>query len=482
MNKNVFTYLVKSKKVLIGFVFVTMIALMMTPYLSSIHGHSYYTSWLIGYVLLIGCCFVLPAYLLRFIHSKKASDSYFSLPVSRSELLHTNLLFSMLITYCPFALGAIISGIIGISVRQATAMDVMQILLSGLITVIVLNLVNSMFFSFANTLFDGAVMIAAYTAMPLMVYIMLGVFMDSYVAGMNYWFGLSAIAEKISPLYLCATLFDSPLKKLQTIAILAVYALIAYFMLRREIVDRKVERAEQVSNHFFAYPFVIYFYAFTVLCMITFFWGGRDFLVFLREAVIYYLLLLVIFTIANFVYKRKVRLEPKTFVFFGISILLSLCIGFAANKTQGFGISRMYDRHPKNISYMYNDSLGNDAVRELGLKGDYVSVWFDLRIPSKEIDDPKYSEAIAIMEKNRESAIRDFYSVKETDYSMTGNLRIECNYQESVTGRIVDGDNIFNYTVYDHLDLEELAVISKVTEVTVMADDGTYNLADLIEK
>ena len=131
---------------------------------------------------------------------------------------------------------------------------------------------------------------------------------------------------------------------------------------------------------------------------------------------------------------------------------------------------------------MYNDSLGNDAVRELGLKGDYVSVWFDLRIPSKEIDDPKYSEAIAIMEKNRESAIRDFYSVKETDYSMTGNLRIECNYQESVTGRIVDGDNIFNYTVYDHLDLEELAVISKVTEVTVMADDGTYNLADLIEK
>ena len=36
-------------------------------------------------------------HLLRFIQSKKATDSYFSLPVSRRELLNTNLLFSALV-------------------------------------------------------------------------------------------------------------------------------------------------------------------------------------------------------------------------------------------------------------------------------------------------------------------------------------------------------------------------------------------------
>ncbi|MBQ5755996.1 MAG: hypothetical protein IIV88_01930, partial [Erysipelotrichaceae bacterium] len=254
MNKNVFTYLFKSKKILVVFLFIMNLALMLTPYISSMRTGNYYVSWIIGYVFMFGTCYILPPYLLRFIQSKKATDSYFSLPVSRRELLNTNLLFSALVSYCPFLIGAVISGIIGLAGGHIEIAELFRILFCGLLTVTVLTLVNSLFFSFANTLFDGMVMIAAYTAMPLMIYIVLGVFFETHVAGMSYWSSLLNGVRYLSPAFLCGNIVGGGARRIVYYIVLAVYAVIAYVLLSREVVDRKAERAEQISDHFFAYP------------------------------------------------------------------------------------------------------------------------------------------------------------------------------------------------------------------------------------
>ncbi len=471
MNKNVFTYLFKSKKILVVFLFIMNLALMLTPYISSMRTGNYFVSWIIGYVFMFGTCYILPPYLLRFIQSKKATDSYFSLPVSRRELLNTNLLFSALVSYCPFLVGAVISGIIGLAGGHIEIAELFRILFCGLLTVTVLTLVNSLFFSFANTLFDGMVMIAAYTAMPLMIYIVLGVFFETHVAGMSYWSSLLNGVRYLSPAFLCGNIVGGGSKRIVYYIVLAVYAVIAYVLLSREVVDRKAERAEQISDHFFAYPFVIYFYTFAILCMITFFWGNRNFISFFKDSIIYYILLLFIFTIANFVYRRKIRFEPKTFVFFAISIILSLLVGLAANKTQGFGFSRMYDHNPKSVSYVYNGPLSKEDCEELEIKSEYVSVFVELQIPERLMNEPQYSEAMKIMEDSREKAIEDYYTKSDQDRTNTGYLSIRDNFTGEGNYVHYDDSGQYGYTVYEPLSIDQLRVLSKITQVSIYTDD-----------
>ena len=89
-------YLFRSKRYLLGFLLLVTVlfALMTTGKMAE------FGSWLVTVIaafLSIG----LPCVVFSYVHNKKSVDTFYSLNVSRRELLFTGLLFCFLTVFCP---------------------------------------------------------------------------------------------------------------------------------------------------------------------------------------------------------------------------------------------------------------------------------------------------------------------------------------------------------------------------------------------
>ena len=360
--------------------------------------------------------------------------------------------------------------------------------LIAIVGVIAVVMFETALFLEANSTFDGVVMIFAYLLMPLLIFFAIYSFQSSYIAGLTPLSDENLISYLSLPVAIIsgelingdAACFDEGVVATIPLALIICilwHVVVSVISLKKNYIERKVERAETVSNGFFSYPFVIYFYAFTLLFIsTTSFYSNKG--IINNDIILSYFFIFVCFAVATFVYRRKISIKAKDIAFFVASIAIVLVLSFAANKTKGFGLSYAYDHNPRNYFVRINDYRYNqepfkeeDEIDKIVKKAysdfDQYSFGVDGIIKEKDLEASK--EAIAIIEKLREGAIEAQYDRQPIS---TNFLEIITNINEETYEygyfSTVDESNDSEQAYYRYapkVTLDELKILNKYFEV-----------------
>ncbi len=476
MNKKYMNYLIRNRKIALIFFFVIYLAMSLTPY---IHGFSrtgeelFNGSLMIATVMSVMLCFALPVLQFAYIQRKKSADLFLALPVSRKEQLNTNLLFCFGTAFGYFLVTTLL---ILVLTGAADFGKYLCIAAHNALLFAVIILLNTLFFLIANNVFDGIVMIASYAFLPTFLYLAYLFFMTNTVAGYTEIRAYSSGIMMTSPLYMGFRNLNGLMQETEMAfhwlyeILLAVYGALAYACLQFHFVKRKAERAEQISNEFFAYPFIIHIY---MACVMIFLMERNG----IRDVLVFYILLFVIYIIATFVYKRKIQLDWKNVLIYACAMGLSILLAKVSWSTKGFGLARLnpvrtndkiYYQYlviadPNDLSKMYDyDSGGNDSVE----------VTFLMEIPKGKSSE--YKEEMDALEQYRLRAVDSFYT-DDGQYNGDGGASFSVsNYQSSEIEKI----SFPYYNRYYSVALlteDELTQISRKADVKVITHDEEWN-------
>lgn len=430
MNKKYLSYLFKNRKVGIIFFGVLYFAIILLTNLKGLNNLvSYRTNIQIAVLFSTGLAIALPVLQFSFVHQKKSVDTFFAIPCSRKEMLITNILFMWLITFGYFFVTTLF--LTAFVISKVVFYRYLLFLLIAAILFLCLIVIHSCIYLFANNIFDGFVVLAAYMFLVVLFLTTYSIFITDMVAGISS--GELGIGKYLSPFYLVVRgLWDDVeawtkgAKKFDFLQYVLpiVYAAISSFLLKKHFIERKVERAEQLSNEFFAYPFVIHIYLFCFLLGIAF-----DQVRYLEwsETILMYLAFFFFYVVAQFVYQRKIEVKLKHVLIFAIGIALSYVVAFAAWQTRGFGRSDNYTiDEGKYVVYRYSAYVDKN---DLGLKTtrdqDGVDISFVINVPL--VQKAEYQEVISFFDTKRKDAIDYFYERKpgqDDQYNMLdiGNM------------------------------------------------------------
>lgn len=483
MNKKYFGYLLKSRKAALIFFFVLYLGICLTPLVNadSAEKASTFSFTLdVAFVMSTMMTFILPVMMFAFVHRRRSADVYFALPVSRTEHLVTNMVFMFAMAFGYFLVSTLILFIIS----AGSVSFAKYLVCAGWTAVVILELlvIHTSIYLFANNIFDGIIMIAAYLFIPLLLYICGNIFVDNMIIGLNSYMFSGRIAASVSPVAAGFMVFEGLSDKIYTAGSFPglrfvleplLITVAAGYLLIRNMVNRKSERAEQLSDEFTAYPLIIHLYAFTILiglASVVFNNGFPDY-------VILYLLLTFCYFVATFVYRRKVSVSLKDIGIYAGMIALSLMFAAGCWYTKGFGLAKNYRLDEgKYLRYEYSatvhkEDLGipagyvienRNAYEDNGVNN-YVHVNFGLEIPVDKMDE--YREAVNVMENNRQDNIDYLYAHRSNRWhggwlSVCNISRWNGDYYEGVTNR-------FNYSTVLILSEADLNVIDRYANVTV---------------
>ncbi|MGX8699558.1 MAG: hypothetical protein ACSW8F_06470, partial [bacterium] len=269
MPKKYLMYELRTRRMLFIFLFFSELAFMLAPH--TIFGSR--TEMLvlgvaIGYALSMGLSVLLPMLSLSFVHKKSSVDAFFALPVSRRDQL-----FSILAADIGFTVGSFIVNslllLLSTGLGNLTLSQYLLGLLTAALTLAALTIVTSLLFLMGNSIFDGVVMVGGYFLLPLAVHLVM-VVLDQNVAG---WDPLTdfQVALFLSPAYLAGMLTFSVFsgEEVEHVLLMGVllagYTAAALYGLKVQYLDRETERAENISEKPYAYPFLIHAFTFCFL-------------------------------------------------------------------------------------------------------------------------------------------------------------------------------------------------------------------------
>lgn len=496
MNKNYFNWLIKSRKISILFFILIYIAFQLIPF-STFDSYSakdtFVTSANIGCFLSMLMTVALPVFLFSYIHRKSSADMFLSMPVSRREQLITNLVFTWLMSYGSFFIGTTLVWVARtlnvIPVRMWLSLQVFTAF-----ALIVLILVHSAVYNLANSIFDGIVMIGAYALLPAIAGLSVTSFLYSMIAGKNVPDDsfVNQLGTFLSPLAMSFINIGAILEPDYSDAAfnyyylipMIMFAIIAAALLKLNFINRKAERAGQISDNPLSYPFIINIYL--VLILLDLAWtvvsdGPEDLLFF-------YLLLFFIYVISSFVYKRTLKISVRPIAFFVCACILTIGFARVGWITEGFGLSNLpynlfsepylyYEyRADAKIENLGEDTAARDDANETAAK-DYAQVNFTLEIPADRKDE--YKNIIDLMEDYRHKSKSNFYT---RDIGDESSVYFEVyNKTDKDTYRY---DNYYSYSSTSPLSEKELLEISKYCSVNVDVynygkdSDGDYYIDD----
>lgn len=487
MNKNYFNYLIKSKKTAITFIGV----LYVLTYLVSLF---FFDSRInevdaLAAVSVIGVILsvALVPIMFNYVHNKKAVDTFFALPISRKQQVITTEVFINLVISVPVVVLTLSSLVLSIiSNHDTNILAYVLFILAYATSIVTLVLFNTATYLQAYSLFDGIVMIFAYLAIPLLVTLTIMNFVNSYIYGIND-INLDSFMNLTSIVYACGNLLISIADGFNRssisceylfndLACIIVYLTISIIVVKKDFVDRSVEKAENVSNKFSAYPFLINFFTFCILFI------NSSLLIddYSEEFFIFFALIFVLYEIANCVYRRKIKIVIKDVLLFVLSVLLALSIGYVSHITMGFGLSKQYLKNPENVRYnlyqYYHDKDINKDIYNLISKKyetpSYFNVSIEVAIPKNKMSDSK--EIINYFENMREDLIDKHYEGDYINRSIyRGSLNIYNNLHEDqfgIVGDIIEPNTIQYYYDYNSIidfSIDDLKLMNKYGNVFI---------------
>ena len=376
MNKNYFKYLMQSHKNINIFLLITNLILTTFNFLLS-HPRPFNSvnALSISSALLLIEALTLPLLIFFYRFSKRASDTYFSLPLNRKELFITSIVYMAVVI-----VGIHIITILPILVNIAlNFIDILSFILTALkylvivIAVVIATLLIASAIIFqANTLFDAIIIEIIYLLLPFLLATTVSTF------GSNMIVGYEVQAYDIMTYFFLPTLFFNATANVFTYnanqivassdpniylfaGIIIIVGLIAGTIAYYDIVKHKVESTEQISNKFFAYPFLITFVA---VCLISVTISStlnfnEPMFANISETLMWILVVFVAYQIMCFVYRRNVRISKKSLIIFIIAIVFNYLLATAAYQTEGFGLSDAYLQENELEHIYFNFSFSN---------------------------------------------------------------------------------------------------------------------------
>ncbi len=482
MNSKYILYLFRNRKIAVVFFLVLYTAFSMTTfigagsYTAKMHLHDVMVaSTVMSFIMAYG----LPILIFSYVHMKRSADTFFAIPVSRKDQLKSNILFMFALCYGYFLIATLIGGIFtsfGNNIR-----GFLTVQLAAAFVLLVLLLINSSLYLLANNVFDGIVMIGAYTLLPLLIFLAIDTFQTEMIAGSLYGDLSLDITGYVFPAFQAVTVMRQAVNagKFGSIYVLllAVYGLVSICLLKRNFIDRKAERAEQLSDEIMAYPFVIRIYTLIFMLIITCCppW------LFFGERIIYYLLLLFVFVVAVFVYKRKIEIKMKNLLIFAGCLAAAFIFNSVAWNTHGFGYADNYTINEKKYlaaefdTTVYSDNLEKMYTWQDDQEyQDNAYLTFQMILPLDETE--KYKEVLDLLDKKRHESIDKFYENNkrnEPHYSMTlsfSNLDDADIKMYNEKGYYI-GSNRYSYRMAAPFTLEELKLLDQYGNLSVIIEE-----------
>ena len=471
MNRNYLKYLFKSKKGLTVAILITFLLIYFTSYLT--FKSEDIGSFIALYITVGVCgllCFVLPPILLAYVHNKKAVDSYFSIPVSRKEMIISTEFYMNVIVQLPMILLSVITFVnCFINNPEINIEYCLIFVLVGIISIFTLLLFNSALVLVANNNFDAVVIELAYALLPLFLIIAIDCVQETYVIGYVPFASesLSKYISLVSTIFVMfvncsSSIFESDSLSYIPFVICVLWHLIVSFMsIHKNYVERKMERADTITNRFFSYPFLSFIYAFLLVFITTISFDFESYF----SIVFLYSLIFIAFITSRFIYRRKIRITLKDVVIFIVTIALSFAFAFVSYSTKGFGLSSAYNHNPESIRYRYSTYIVDGpsyptiskAIDKVYGKADFE---IHLTIDLKKDEYDQYKELIDLFEVQRDKCINDRYSSMRNLYKSSEALLYIDENIDNIKDRID-----YRYGLLKAIDENTLLQINKYADI-----------------
>ena len=496
INNKYLKYLFQNKKIAWIFFLVMYMAVSLSSFITYSSG-TYQFSLRCSFILSILMTFVLPIFLFSFVHRKRSCDLYFSLPVKRKELLCTTIVFSFFIIFGYYLITTCISTILCFSRMHILFGNLLINIVFVAFSILVLLLINSTIYLFANNILDGVIMLLAYLFIPVAVVCLLdticNILLISFVDEINLWTYLCPASMAINNgFYLMCNVVKStdyamsyiePFSFFQMF-LLVIYACVSMYLLKKHFIERKTERAEQISDTFLSYPFIINYYLLISLFYLGFTITHEG----LSDVyIIAYLFLYFVYIIALFIYKRKIRFYWKNTLYYIIVMIIALVSGKVIYMNKGFGLPYTYPLSSGDtVIYSlneYNLDTSLENVNDYDADTD-VTVNIIFSIPTSELNDSQYSSAISILEKTRTSAINEWFKTSDVESYNYSTTSINISNQQNKS-TIKQSPTYYTSHVLSIEDLKELDSCSTIT-INVYSYENNinkdYSLADYLKE
>jgi len=353
MNKKYLKYLWENHKFSILFAFVMHLLLLALSVWSNTN--YLYFEFTAGTVVSIISAILLPPLLLKQVHNRAGVDSFFSIPVSRKQQYFSIIAFCIVtisaihivdssLVYIIFALGKNVGFIFHlVAVTLAIAGTVCF---------------TSFCFLIGNSNFDGVVMLLAYSCIPYLFYYFVSA-ICSFIAGFQSYSTVNNIIY-LSPFHCIGEMLDAGSFDNMYTFLTLLWTVVYFYLGYRQFVYRKAERAGQISDYFFAYPFIINLYAFILICGFSMYYmtstSSFNIVIYLFTV----MLIFVCYAIAKFIYRRRLKIELKDILVFVGAIVLSTIIALVMKGTRGFQIADA-SINSKRVAYEYNIYINNSS-------------------------------------------------------------------------------------------------------------------------
>lgn len=348
--------LVKNKKLIILYTFILFVIFpipaLMGDYAALDSGRLYYQMIMIALVI------VLPIISFKFNTNKKSVDTYYSLPISRKELFLCHYLAPIVAVYLPMLLIYIIGAMIWWN--RCIDSEGMSFIMT-IISFVEMMLINLAQYSLstwavnkANSFLDSALIALGYAVAPYAVFLAVEMFVNSQLVstGIGLKEYILVILDLFSPVWVSSSMVfndqnfgmfnnDGILWILFHFLMVGVFAYLAFQVFKK----RKGEDAEQITNNFWTYPFLIHVAS---ICIVSYFNLLDTSLV---DLIIYISLSFIIFMIMNFIANRSVKFNWQLIVRYAVIVVLFTGFRYVSQQTYFFGINQQHVKldHVENI-------------------------------------------------------------------------------------------------------------------------------------
>lgn len=398
------------------------------------------------------CAFVLaaiiPNIVFKFLHKRNSCDLYFALPMNRKTLFSLQYILGLGMALIPLTLNVILVLVI-ILVRYAGLLGIdllIYIMLVYILFFALYSIITLLIIKCNNTL-DAILATIGVIFLPMILLLTLRIFLNMQVnaiyvsvnTSFQEVFDISILFRYISPIT-CSKYFASYLDS-RVVLSLSEYILplcywfilgfVSLYFARKTFIQKKEEDVEQRTISLLIYPLMILIIMISLI-IITF-----DMQMEMSDRITSTLVILVVYMISNFIWRRKIQFKIKELLMFGA--IYGAVFGFtlAFQSTTGFGL----------LSEIPNQSEIDKVDILINSDNEYTSITYD----EEEIDLFQYyvNKQIPIYEKE---LIKDIVNIQKSCIEIGNNMSTTVYSSESIefTYHMMDG-SIQNryYSIYN---------------------------------
>ena len=315
MNKAYFMSLVKQNKKLNILLFIAFF--LSYPFITILDFGNYPGG--ITQVMLFLCLgtatVVLPIYNFKMFQNKKATDTYFALPIKKTDLMNATIIYT---------------------IRQVT-------------------IINYFIIEKCNNVIDSFIILLGYHLILITIYQGIAQFIrnvipygNGFIRGLAYE-NLGQWLQVLNPYCLLANIFNHfdnlrcemnyiPEISYGVLVFQIILAVGAYILLMKNFKKHKAENSESLTDNKWAYPFIINTFTVTIIMNLDFYRGFS-----------YYFPLLVVVIVGNllltFISQRNIKITRKTIIFFVSTFVIVFSLSQLAYSTKLFNLAYSFEYH-----------------------------------------------------------------------------------------------------------------------------------------